>query len=138
MAHIQASLEASEKLLNKVKETAPKISAGVSASVSSILSQEDLRSWAALRTKPGAKLKQTEPAVEQSTAQTTDELLTERPKHGDDSQQSMKGGFAADQLLLPAMALVLITLMAGYRLGQLTNDVQPNTEGECRVFSLSL
>lgn len=128
---VGASIEASEKLYTKVKETA----APLSASVSALLSQDEL-GWPRISFLPPAKTKECPDHLQIPTAETPidpphaaiaeekpffEEQAAELPyslaPHIGKGKESSEG-LSLDQLLLPAMAIMLLSILGGYLAGR--------------------
>lgn len=120
---VQASLEASEKLFKKVKQAAPAVSAGVS----NLLTQEDL-SWSKLRPKfTGEKQQQkADDLGSQAAILAEKEAALAIPR---EVLVTSKDGLLWDQLLLPGLAVMLLSLLAGYQLGQHNVAAEPMSQG---------
>ena len=95
-----------------MKETAPAISAGVSH----LLTQEDL-SWAKLKPKFQTEKQPSKADKSGGESPVTEEKIAV-PESPLDIPAPAKNRLSLDQLLLPGLALVLLSLLAGYRLGQ--------------------
>ena len=110
--------------MKKVKETGPAISAGVS----NLLTQEDL-SWAKIR--PRFKSEKPSPKGEEPASQTAILAEKEAALAIQKDASIPKNAVSWDQLLLPGMAIVLVSLLAGYKFGQQQNaSADPKLHGE--------
>lgn len=108
---MQASLDASEKLLKRVRDSAPALTAGVKAGVSSLLPQDDL-SWSKINLIP-------KPYIgSQTPVQTTS--APSFPARKEELGEGTGSNLSVDHLWLPAMAIILLTLLIGYHIGRAT------------------